>query len=306
MAHTNQTPHFDLPQFLGTDKASWLGDINPAMLAIDTALFQVKTDASDAASSSAAAQQSAQAAETAAELAQSQSEENTTQLAALKTTVDSQQVQLGTLSSGQTSQGAEITTIKTDVTQLQTDVQNAEQLANAAQQTATAADTKAQNAQTQLTATNNALTELTNRVNKIDTQSLIVPSQLYSAWPICLMLTWDSSQLYVQFLGSFIAQGNYFANANGPYTTLSLSFNLHQLNFPFANTLVQKVQASHPFGSISTITTSNGVVTAGTSILNVNSTTVIGALSGTTLTVKITPSYSTNPVRTQLYLVTGF
>lgn len=38
MAHTNQTTNYQLPQFLGTDKPAWLGDINPAMQTIDTAM----------------------------------------------------------------------------------------------------------------------------------------------------------------------------------------------------------------------------------------------------------------------------
>lgn len=38
MSHTNKTPNYDLPQFIGTDKASWLGDLNPAFLAIDTGM----------------------------------------------------------------------------------------------------------------------------------------------------------------------------------------------------------------------------------------------------------------------------
>lgn len=134
MAHTNETPHFNLPQFLGTDKASWIGDINPAMLAIDTALFKVETDSSDAASNASAAQQSAQAAETAAELAQSEAETATEGVATLKTRVDSLTTEVGTLSAGQTSQGASITNLQTDVTQLQTDVQVAQQTATAAQQ----------------------------------------------------------------------------------------------------------------------------------------------------------------------------
>lgn len=146
MAHTNQTPHFDLPQFLGTDKASWIGDINPAMLAIDTALFKVETDSSDAASNASAAQQSAQAAETAAELAQTEAETATEGVASLKTRVDSITTEVGTLSAGQTSQGASISTLQSDVSALQTDVQNAEQLANAAQQTATSAQSTAVNA----------------------------------------------------------------------------------------------------------------------------------------------------------------
>lgn len=36
MGHTNSTPNIGLPQFIGTDKPTWLGDVNGAMSAIDT------------------------------------------------------------------------------------------------------------------------------------------------------------------------------------------------------------------------------------------------------------------------------
>lgn len=36
MGATNKTPNIELPQFVGTDKPSWLGDFNGAMNAIDT------------------------------------------------------------------------------------------------------------------------------------------------------------------------------------------------------------------------------------------------------------------------------
>lgn len=36
MGHTNSTPNIGLPQFIGTDKPTWLGDINGAMSTIDT------------------------------------------------------------------------------------------------------------------------------------------------------------------------------------------------------------------------------------------------------------------------------
>ena len=51
MASTNKTPNFNLPQFLGTDKASWLGDINPAMFTIDSQMQLNKTNANQAISS---------------------------------------------------------------------------------------------------------------------------------------------------------------------------------------------------------------------------------------------------------------
>lgn len=51
MSHTNSTPNYNLPQFIGTDKPAWLGDINPAMSAIDTHMKAnadaITTNASD-------------------------------------------------------------------------------------------------------------------------------------------------------------------------------------------------------------------------------------------------------------------
>lgn len=38
MSSTNHTTNYNLPQFLGSDKPAWLGDINPAFSAIDTAM----------------------------------------------------------------------------------------------------------------------------------------------------------------------------------------------------------------------------------------------------------------------------
>ena len=37
-ASTNKTANYELPQFVGTDKPSWLGDVNGAMSAIDTGM----------------------------------------------------------------------------------------------------------------------------------------------------------------------------------------------------------------------------------------------------------------------------
>ena len=36
--HTNETTNYDLPQFVGNDKPTWLGDFNSAMSDIDTAI----------------------------------------------------------------------------------------------------------------------------------------------------------------------------------------------------------------------------------------------------------------------------
>lgn len=48
MASTNETDVLKLPQFIGTDKPSWLGDFNGAMLKIDTAVGKNIGDISNA------------------------------------------------------------------------------------------------------------------------------------------------------------------------------------------------------------------------------------------------------------------
>lgn len=50
MGHTNETSNYELPQFVGTDKPTWLGDINGAMLKIDAAIAGVASDATGAVS----------------------------------------------------------------------------------------------------------------------------------------------------------------------------------------------------------------------------------------------------------------
>lgn len=46
--HTNSTPNYNLPQFVSTDKPTWLGDVNGAMSAIDTAVAGVNSTATGA------------------------------------------------------------------------------------------------------------------------------------------------------------------------------------------------------------------------------------------------------------------
>lgn len=45
MSHTNETTNYQLPQFLGSDKPAWLTDINGAFSAIDTAIYEAKSEA---------------------------------------------------------------------------------------------------------------------------------------------------------------------------------------------------------------------------------------------------------------------
>lgn len=61
MGYTNKTSHFELPQWIAGDKPSWLGDMNTAMLNIDTAIAASAASASAAESSAAAANAQVQA-----------------------------------------------------------------------------------------------------------------------------------------------------------------------------------------------------------------------------------------------------
>ena len=59
MSHTNSTSHYSLPQFVGTDIPTWLGDFNSAMTAIDSGINAAATTASGAATDAATALKSA-------------------------------------------------------------------------------------------------------------------------------------------------------------------------------------------------------------------------------------------------------
>lgn len=48
MASTNKTTHYDLPQWIGTDKPTFLGDLNSAMNKIDEAIYNGTNDGSEA------------------------------------------------------------------------------------------------------------------------------------------------------------------------------------------------------------------------------------------------------------------
>lgn len=69
MGHTNSTPNLSLPQFVGSDKPTWLSDVNGAMLAIDAAYGTIEAQASSAAAAAAGAVTAAGAAQTAADAA---------------------------------------------------------------------------------------------------------------------------------------------------------------------------------------------------------------------------------------------
>lgn len=92
-ASTNKTTNYELPQFIGTDKPSWLTDINSAMSTIDTGMHDNATAIDGI--------------------------ESTVQTASATATQASQDV--ATLTDTVTSQGGSITSIDGRVTSLETD-----------------------------------------------------------------------------------------------------------------------------------------------------------------------------------------
>ena len=55
MSYTNQTPHYHLPQYIGSDKPSYLSDFNDAMSIIDTNIYNANANAETALNQSSAA-----------------------------------------------------------------------------------------------------------------------------------------------------------------------------------------------------------------------------------------------------------
>lgn len=90
---TNKTKNYNLPQYLGTDKAEWL-DNNAAFATIDTALKEAAlnaesagSNATDAATAAAQAQSAADNAQATATKAQSTADTNAANIAGLSTRV---------------------------------------------------------------------------------------------------------------------------------------------------------------------------------------------------------------------------
>ena len=105
MGATNHTDNYNLPQFIGTDKPTWLTDINGAFLAIDTAM---KNNADEVAG------------------AKSDILTDEGRLTALETSMGTANGKISTLEATATSQGNAITanTAKIGTAVLQTSAQN--------------------------------------------------------------------------------------------------------------------------------------------------------------------------------------
>lgn len=80
MSYTNTTEHYNLPQYIGTDKPTYLGDMNSAYRVIDAALYEANTNATAAGGALAETTQTATNANT-------QAQENKSNIASIRANV---------------------------------------------------------------------------------------------------------------------------------------------------------------------------------------------------------------------------
>lgn len=131
-ASTNKTANYNLPQFIGTDKPTWLGDINQAMFDIDAGMH---TNASDI-----------ESIETIAQNASASASQASQDVAGLTSTVN---------------------TLSSNVTSVTQTANNAQQTATSALNTANTANGKADTNASNITTLNSSVSALETAVSKL-------------------------------------------------------------------------------------------------------------------------------------------
>lgn len=96
MSSTNKTTHYELSQYVGSDKPTYLSDYNADMLKIDTGINTAKTTADSAATAATTAQTAAEGAQTTANTA-------VTNAAAADTKATTANTNIGTLANLETA-----------------------------------------------------------------------------------------------------------------------------------------------------------------------------------------------------------
>ena len=135
-AHTNKTANYDLPQFVGTDKPTWLGDFNEAMSDIDAGMHKNASDIASMQSDVASATQAA-----------SKASQDVTTLT-------------GT-----------VNTLSGTVTSVQTTANNASQTASSALNTANTANGKADTNASAISTINSTISSLSDKIDESESFS---------------------------------------------------------------------------------------------------------------------------------------
>ena len=123
MASTNHTTNYNLPQYVGGDKPTYLGDFNTAMAAIDTQMKLNADNAAQAIGDSASAVSVANTANTTANTANSKADANTssintitgTTIPAVQSTANSALLQANTNTTAIANLDTEVDTVNTKV-----------------------------------------------------------------------------------------------------------------------------------------------------------------------------------------------
>lgn len=84
MSYTNSTPNLHLPQYIATDKPTYLGDWNASMQTIDTVITATQATANGANSTAISANSTAQTAQQSANTANTKADNNATEIASIK------------------------------------------------------------------------------------------------------------------------------------------------------------------------------------------------------------------------------
>lgn len=94
MSSTNKTEHYNLPQWVGSDKPTFLGDFNSAFLSIDQGLYQAKADADNAVDVANQANTASATAEPRISRLESQMSNNNATLTTLQNTINTNKIKL--------------------------------------------------------------------------------------------------------------------------------------------------------------------------------------------------------------------
>lgn len=124
MSSTNRTPHYNLSQFIDTDKPTWRGDINADMSKIDTALNDVHTSAVQAVGIANAAKTEAAAAKQAADTATDALEATQAAANTANTTANEAKSEAAAAKSEAAAAKSEAAAAKTEATAAKTKVDN--------------------------------------------------------------------------------------------------------------------------------------------------------------------------------------
>lgn len=231
-ASTNKTANYELPQFVGTDKPTWLGDFNEAMSDIDAGMHENASDIAsmqtDIASATSAASQASQ------------------DVAGLTTTVN---------------------TLSSNVSSVQTTANNASQTASSALNTANTANGKADTNATNITSLQTDVGDLSDDVD--DMKPVILYNNAQGSHSNITLSDSASNYSYLEIFGyETVDDTQIYTKFDVSNTTNNL--NLMALSFQQDGNLCRLTASSYTISgtSISKISGHSGHINIFTKVVN--------------------------------------